>query len=439
MSEHLNIKPYSHSLQPKKEAWLKEAWSKVNVERLSELLTGLVDIPSPTGQEGAVAKMAVGAMREAGLIAQYEEITPNRGNAIGRLNGIAEGPHLLFYGHFDNYIPGSSDDPLVVGAMDHPSFHPNAIREQQKIFGAGASNPKAGCAMAMHALEIISSSKIPIAGKVTIALASGGIHKVELLGAGRPYLGASFEGMGAGCEHMLHNGLTADYCIITKPGYQVLWEEPGILWIKLSLRGVVGYVATKGKYKRPIDEIPVVIEELNQWFEAYEESHSNGQVLTPAHIGAIEGGWPYKPDFSPSVCNLYIDIRVHPDSSNESILREFEGFIENLKSKNPSLDLTWEPYASIPGTKTNPESAIVNSLVRAWERIEQSPHGWSPAAGMTDAAILRSWGIPTARLGTQSFDIGDPSLGFLSGETADLENMAQVVKAYIYAIIDTCT
>ena len=98
MSEHLNIKPYSHSLQPKKEAWLKEAWSKVDVERLSELLTGLVDIPSPTGQEGSVAKMAVGAMREAGLIAQYEEITPNRGNAIGRLNGIAEGPHLLFYG-----------------------------------------------------------------------------------------------------------------------------------------------------------------------------------------------------------------------------------------------------------------------------------------------------------------------------------------------------
>ena len=114
---------------------------------------------------------------------------------------------------------------------------------------------------------------------------------------------------------MLHNGLTADYCIITKPGYQVLWEEPGILWIKLSLRGVVGYVATQGKYKRPIDEITVVIEELNQCYEANEESHSDGQVLTPAHIGAIEGGWPYKPDFSPSVCNLYIDIRVHPDLS----------------------------------------------------------------------------------------------------------------------------
>ena len=439
MSDQLNIKPNCHSLQPKQEAWLEEAWSKIDIDRLSELVMGLVDIPSPTGREGQAAKMAVEAMRSAGLVAQYEEINQNRGNAIGRLTGDSKGPHLLFYGHFDNYISGASDDPLVVGSLDHPSFHPHATRDQHRVSGAGAGNPKAGCAMALHALEIVNSLKIPIKGKVTLAFASGGIHKVELLGAGRPYLGSSFEGMGAGCEHMLHNGLTADFCISTKPGYQVLWEEPGLLWIKLSLNGVVGYVARQGKFKRPIDEIPVVINELNKWFESYAEAHSKGQVITPAHIGAIEGGWPYKPDFSPSVCNLYIDIRIHPDDSNESVLKEFEEFIERLKFDNPSLDLVWEPFASIPGTKTDPENWIAGSLIRAWERVEQKPHTWSPASGMTDAAILRSWGIPTVRLGTQNFATPDPSLGFLSGEGANLENMAQVVKAYIYAIIDTCT
>ena len=87
MSDQLNIKPNCHSLQPKQEAWLEEAWSKIDIDRLSELVMGLVDIPSPTGREGQAAKMAVEAMRGAGLIAQYEEMNQNRGNAIGRLTG----------------------------------------------------------------------------------------------------------------------------------------------------------------------------------------------------------------------------------------------------------------------------------------------------------------------------------------------------------------
>ncbi len=426
-------------LNGEQQAWLDAAWAKLDRERLAQLITELVNIPSPTGQEGEAAQYSVRRMREAGLIAQYEEMTARRGNAIGRLEGGGGGADLLLYGHFDHYISGAPDDPLVVGSLDHPSFHSTAVRDGDLIGGAGSGNPKGGCAIAMHAVEAIAQAGVPLKGNVTLGLVSGGIHKVELLGAGRPYVGPWYEGMGAGVEYMLSQGLRADFCISTKPGYQVLWEEPGVIWVKLSFRGVVGYAARRGVFKRPIEDAAAVIPELIGWFEGYADRHSSGQVTTPGHIGAIEGGWPFKPDFSPSVCTLYLDIRVSPDDSTDTVLAEFGAFIDDLARRRPELDMAWEPYASMPGTRTDETNWVVQSCVRAWEHVEQRPHHWRPASGMTDAAVLRSWGIPTARLGGQVERPRDPSLGFLAGEGADLDNLLKVARCYVYAIIDTCT
>ena len=66
MSEHLNIKPYSHSLQPKKEAWLKEAWSKVNVERFTKELAPLITAGPP-----GVTGFAEGRPRVREIIAYW--------------------------------------------------------------------------------------------------------------------------------------------------------------------------------------------------------------------------------------------------------------------------------------------------------------------------------------------------------------------------------
>ena len=426
-------------LSAEQQGWLDAAWAQLDLERIAALVTELVDIPSPTGSEGATVRYAVERMRAAGLEARYEEMTPQRGNAIGRLEGAGDGASLLLYGHFDHYISGAPDDPLVIGNRDHPSFHSSASRQGNLISGAGSGNPKGGCAAAIHAAEAVAKAGVPLRGDLTLGLASGGIHKVELQGAGRPYTGAAYQGMGVGCEHMLRNGLRADYCISTKPGYQVLWEEPGVVWIRLSLKGVVGYAARRGAFRRPIEDAAAIIPDLVDWFEAYADAHSAGQASTPGHIGAIEAGWPFKPDFSPSVCNLYVDLRVSPNDTVDAVLAEFGAFVESLRARHPQIEAEWETYASAPGTTTPEDNWIVQSAVRAWEEVEGRAHQWRAASGMTDAAVLRSWGIPTARLGGQNNAPRDPSLGFLAGEGADLDNLLRVAKCYVYAVIDTCT
>ena len=87
MNESISGNAARAPLNGEQQAWLDAAWAMLEKERLAQLITELVNIPSPTGQEGEAAQYSVRRMREAGLIAQYEEMTARRGNAIGRLEG----------------------------------------------------------------------------------------------------------------------------------------------------------------------------------------------------------------------------------------------------------------------------------------------------------------------------------------------------------------
>jgi len=427
-------------LSSQQREWLERAWAAVDRERLATLIADLVNIPSPTGSEGACAQYAVDDMRRHGIQAQYQQMTENRGNAVGWLRGKGGGASLLLYGHFDHYITGDADDRLVTGAIDHPSFHSKAVRTGNVIRGAGSGNPKAGSVACMLAAQAVAAANVPLLGDVAVGLVSGGIHKVQIGDAGRPYVDPKYQGFGSGCEYMLRHGMRTDFCVSSKPGYTVVWEEPGVIWIKLTLKGVVGYAGRRGVYKRPIEGAAVLIPRLVDWFEAYADRHSTGQAGAPGHIGAIEGGWPFKPDFSPAVCNLYLDIRVSPRSDVRDILAEFAEFIDSFKAANPAMDIEWKPFALMPGTSSDPNGWIVQSTMRAWEAVEGQPHQVRTGmSGMTDAALLRSAGIPTARLGGQLSTGADPSMGFLGGEGADLDVMMRVIKCYIHAIIDTCT
>ena len=183
----------------------------------------------------------------------------------------------------------------------------------------------------------------------------------------------------------------------------------------------------------------MLIPELSDWFEEYAERNTTGPVTPAAHIGAIDGGWPFKPDFSPSACNLYLDLRVSPRSSPEDVIRQFQEFVEQAGARHPELHLSWEPYVTVPGSHTPPENWVVQSCIRAWERVEDQPHVAGSMGGMTDAEVLRTWGIPTARLGGASSRPADPSLGFFGRQGADLGYLMRLARCYIYTIIDTCT
>ncbi len=118
---------------------------------------------------------------------------------------------------------------------------------------------------------------------------------------------------------------------------------------------------------------------------------------------------------------------------------EFGQALAQIQAANPGLELDWDMILSIPGTHTDPNNWIVQSLMRAWEFVEERPHEpHGNTSGATDAAILRGRGIPTARLGLPRAAPPSAYQGFSMG-VAHVESMYRLTKCLVYAVIDTCT
>jgi acetylornithine deacetylase/succinyl-diaminopimelate desuccinylase-like protein len=427
------------------EEWLETAWAHIEEDRLVRLLKELINIPSPTGEEGALAQHLVAEMQKGGLDAAYQEISGRRGNAVGYLPGNRTGPDLLFYGHLDTSFTGDvEEDYPATGPATYRDRLPIAYVENGLVHGLGAANPKGADVCALEALLSVKDAGIPLKGTAIIGLVSGGTLKSPVKGVTKTFEGPRYEGQGVGCEFMLKQGVRADFAINTKPGYAVAWEEPGSCWFRVKVGGFINYVGSKKRNitQNAILESIKVLTALESWADQYTERHTEGLIEPQVAIGAIEGGWPYKPSYMPAICHIYLDVRLNPRTTVMQVQREFSEIIDRIKLDHHDLILDWDTYLSVPGTITDPESWIVRSCIRAWEKVEEKSHKpRDKMSGVTDGNILRMWGIPTSRLGLDRAREPGSARKQIYGETdaCSIQSMKRLTQCYVYSLIDMCT
>ena len=58
-----------------------------------------------------------------------------------------------------------------------------------------------------------------------------------------------------------------------------------------------------------------------------------GPLYPKVNIGAIEGGAPYRPNYFPGVCTLYVDIRMPPQVRPVQIQYELEKNFERHRTR----------------------------------------------------------------------------------------------------------
>jgi len=417
--------------------WVERGRAEIDLGRLGALNCDLTDIPSPTGQERQIAEFLASRLREAGLEGWYQPIDDQQGNAVGRLRGSGSGPDLLLFAPIDTAFAGKEQEDLPwLGDTIRPDLRPSAFVEDGNVIGQGAENPKAFVTCVIAAAEAVRRAEVPLSGSLLVGLAGGGMPTNK-----RPRLDRFNVGQGSGCSFMLEQGVRGDFAIIAKPGYAVSWEEVGLCWFKVRVRGTLNYTGIRHlvPYKNPIVEAARVIDGLEAWFPEYTARHTSGLVAPQGSIGAIEGGWTFKPSFVPASCILYVDLRVSPRSSPMEVKRELGEGLARMQAEHPGLELDYDMVLSIPGTHTDPNNWIVQSLMRAWEDVEKRPH--QPilnTSGATDAAILRGRGLPTARLGMPRAAPPAAYPGFSMG-VANAESMKRLTECLVYAIVDTCT
>lgn len=422
--------------------WFESAAALIDADRLTELVVGMVDIPSPTGEEAELARWSTATLEASGLEAHYQAIDDRQANAVGRLRGDGSGEDLLLYAPIDTLTVGDPDeDTPWIGPQLRADMRSRAEVRGHHVLGLGASNPKGHAAAVVAAAEVVAKAGIPLRGNLIVGLGAGGMPT-----NGRTTRGLTRRntGQGAGCSFLLEQGWWADHALIAKPGWAVAWEEVGLCWFEVRVRGTYTYVGSRHRmpYRNAIADAATVIAALEGWFPEYAARHTDGLVAPQGIVASVEGGWPRMAAVAPALCRFMIDLRTSPRSTPAEVRREFAAAVDAIVAEHPGIDLDWDMVLSIPGTATGRDAPVVTAAVAAWEEIAGRPHEPIVAnSGATDANILRARGLPTARIGMDRIGADAPmALDFPSGmNVVDIREAVRLTRAIVHTAITLCT
>jgi acetylornithine deacetylase/succinyl-diaminopimelate desuccinylase-like protein len=426
-------------LDPPRRDGVTEAWRHISADRLRELIVALVDTPSPTGDEGTLAGHIADVLTAVGITAAAQPLDDRQANAWGRLRGDGSGPDLMLYAPIDTLTTGDPDlDRPFTGPVLRPDMRPAARVDGDLVIGLGAGNPKGHAACVLMAAEAIHRAGLPLTGDLLVAFGAGGMPTNALPGSTR-----CNTGQGAGCSFLLEQGYWADFAVIAKPGWTVSWEEVGLAWFDVEVRGTHTYAGSRHRlpYVNAIARAGEVAVRLEDWFAEYARRHTHGTVAPQGIVASIEGGSPRMAAVTPAACRIRVDLRLSPRTRPMEAKREFAAAIDKIRADLPGLDIGYEMVLAIPGTASDQSIWVCRSAIAAWEALEDRPHEVIRGnSGATDANILRGRGIPTVRIGMPKvtdapFDI-DFSLGM---NIVDLREMERLTRHLVRVAVDTIT
>ena len=200
-------------------AWIEDAAGRLDGGWMTELLANLVEIPSPFGEEMAIAEFLAETMGACGFDAQVQRIDDGSANAIGTMH-FGDGPSLLIFAPLDSPFSGRAEDDVPwVGDSIPDHMRPEAVIGDGTVTGLSADNPKA------HITSAIAAAKAGARCRCG-ARRIGGPWRLAPE-ARRPIpnrVRRDPRSVTAGdASTCWDNGLSADFAIIAKPGYAVAW------------------------------------------------------------------------------------------------------------------------------------------------------------------------------------------------------------------------
>lgn len=248
-----------------------------------ELLKALVAIPSPSGDESAVAEAVRQWAVERGLAAEMA------GRNVVIRTGPAGGKRLLVNSHLDTVPP----------AADWRTDPHQPVEEDGRIIGLGANDAKGSVAAMLCAVAGLPSEALE--GEVVLALT------VE-----------EETGQGAGLESVIEQLGELDAAVIGEPtSLGICNAQKGLLILKVETRGDARHAAHAHRIEgaNAIVEAARAVIKLEGW--APEPNEGSKGVLT-CHVTTIEGGT--RRNMIADRCGFTLDIRTLEGVPTEEIV-----------------------------------------------------------------------------------------------------------------------
>ena len=409
---------------------------RISREELAELTKQLVDISSPTGSEKAIGEFILAWHARHGIKPLRQELGPERINAVGILEGRANGVSLMINGHMDTSYTGTEEDRMFCRELEPDSDLKGAIRDG-KVFGLGASNMKSGLAAFMVAGKAIRESGVSLQGDLILAAVAGEISRTPI----GPYQSEAYRGEGTGTQHLLTHGMQSDYAIVAdRSAHSIVWAQTGVAQFKISTFGDPHAAWGVTREEKPpeassaILRMMKVLQVVDQWAVEFERAHvyssPHGPIVPKVNIGAIQGGAPFRPNYYPGVCSIYVDVRTPPELRPVQVQHELKGVLAPLGS-----ECEIEMYASKMGYQAKGVEPVIQVIEETYQSLfgkkTPAPTGLH-ASIWTDTNIYNELGIPACKFG-----LGGGRWKFRS-EQIDIENIFQAAQVYALAALEIC-
>jgi acetylornithine deacetylase len=313
-----------------------------------QMLQELVRIPSPIGCEGDAQAFIAKRMAEIGLEVDVFEIEPNRlvglpgFNAtpqnyrgrpcvVGRRAGKSGGRSLILNAHIDTAPAGD------VGVWQHAPF--SGAIEDNRLYGRGAWDDKAGCAECLMAVEALHMAGIALEGDLTV------MSVIE------------DESTGNGTLACLERGYVADGAIIVDGNWpeRLTVTHMGQLWFRLKLRGRSAPACVSSRGCNPLKAIGLLMDGMDSWIEAKNNAVKApwGAAQRPAfiNVGCLQcGHWPGS---VPLVATIEGQYGFLPPQTADKAKAELKEAIENI-ARDPRWPLDSPPAFEFWGLTTDP-------------------------------------------------------------------------------------
>ena len=366
-----------------------------------DLFTELAAMPSPPGEERAVADAVIRYLRDLGLNVDEDDAGAKVGSSIGnlycRLEPTGEGSPIFLCAHLDTVPPTAAIEPVIDDGL---------IRNAAGTI-LGADNKSAVAVMLEGARRVLAENR-PHAG---IELLFTPKEEVGLLGA------AAFD------HERLHARLGYVYDQAAPIG-EVILGAPYSRAMQVRFHGRASH---SGMYP----------EEGRSAIAAAARAISDlrlGRVdeETTANVGIIQGGTAG--NIIPEWCTLDAEARSHDERKLEELVQEmvdafaFAGGLEDCEVET-------KVSKSYKGYRFKSEDPVVRIAHSALERSGYAP-AFALSGGAADANVFNERGLACLNLanGMQDIHTSDERI-----TVEDLEGMVEVTLALVDVARDADT
>lgn len=409
----------------------------IDRDELARVACDLTSIPSPTGQEKAVADYILDWYRANGIRAIAQEVEPGRPNAVGVVKGTGGGLSLGFNGHTDTSFTGTSEDLRMVAKVEPDAELKGAI-VGEVVRGLGVSNMKGGVAAFMQAGAALVRSGVPLAGDVVLAAVVGEISRTPV----GPWQSREYRGEGTGTRHLLTHGMHTDYAVCCDGSdLNVVWTQTGVVQAKVTTYGRAEAAWGTDRAKYPMEDMNAIVKmtrviaAIEKWGAEFERKNvyqsPTGPLFPKVNIGAIEGGAPYRPNYFPGVCTIYVDVRMPPQVRPVQIKAEMEAALATL-----GFPCDLELYKSLLGHEARNAEPLIDSAKAVHRHLFGADIRYeSPdrASIWTDTNIYNEMGIPAIKIGPRGRRIGPRN------EEIAIDVMVKAAQIYALMCLDICS